>query len=131
MKTRFRFLFILIPIAYIALGGIVLMALWNWLMPALFGLGVITYPQALGLLILLRILFWRGRWIGWRPWGGYAFAPAGGGYHSPFYHHRYYWWKNMKEKWDQMGPEEKEQWKARCRKGFWDESSRPEEPVKA
>jgi len=33
------------------------MWLWNWLMPAIFNLGVITYFQAIGLAILGRLLF--------------------------------------------------------------------------
>ena len=37
--------------------GLVLKALWNWLMPAIFGLGVITYWQAFGILILAKLLF--------------------------------------------------------------------------
>ncbi len=32
-------------------------ALWNWLMPALFGWHVITYWQALGVLVLSKIFF--------------------------------------------------------------------------
>src|SRR5688572_1951842 len=32
--------------------GFVVMSLWNWLMPALFGFGMITFWQALGLLLL-------------------------------------------------------------------------------
>lgn len=31
--------------------------LWNWLMPALFGLPTITFWQAAGLMLLLSILF--------------------------------------------------------------------------
>jgi hypothetical protein len=31
--------------------------LWNWLMPALFGLGAITYWQAFGIVILTKLLF--------------------------------------------------------------------------
>ncbi len=34
-----------------------LMLLWNWLMPVIFGLTVITFWQALGLLALSKILF--------------------------------------------------------------------------
>lgn len=36
--------------------GFVIMWLWNWLMPALFGLPIITYWQGVGLFILLKIL---------------------------------------------------------------------------
>src|SRR2546428_10029441 len=41
----------------------VVMNLWNWLMPPLFGWTVIGFWQALGLLVLSRILLggWRGR----------------------------------------------------------------------
>lgn len=37
--------------------GLPLMALWNWLMPTLFGLTKITFWQAIGLNILAGILF--------------------------------------------------------------------------
>jgi len=37
--------------------GFVVMSLWNWLMPAIFGLGIITFWQALGILILGKIIF--------------------------------------------------------------------------
>jgi len=42
------------------LGGTVVKALWNWLLPPLFGFKLITFWQALGLLALSRILF--GGW---------------------------------------------------------------------
>jgi len=38
------------------LFGFVIMWLWNWLMPDLFGLTTITYWQAVGLFILSKIL---------------------------------------------------------------------------
>ncbi|WP_412984079.1 hypothetical protein [Pontimicrobium sp. IMCC45349] len=38
------------------LFGFVLMWLWNWLMPEIFGLTTINYWQAVGLFILLKIL---------------------------------------------------------------------------
>ena len=37
-----------------------LMLLWNWLMPLIFGLMVITFWQALGLLVLAKLLFGSG-----------------------------------------------------------------------
>ena len=39
------------------LFGLVVMALWNWLMPEIFGLKQITYWQGWGLFILCTILF--------------------------------------------------------------------------
>jgi len=35
----------------------VVMHLWNWLLPALFGWRQVTFWQALGLVLLCRILF--------------------------------------------------------------------------
>ena len=40
-----------------AILGFPLMLLWNWLMPTLFGLPVITFWQAIGLNFLSSILF--------------------------------------------------------------------------
>ncbi|HBL31815.1 MAG TPA: hypothetical protein DD490_33755 [Acidobacteria bacterium] len=40
-----------------ALGGGIVFFLWNWLLPTLFGWPEITFWQALGLLMLCRILF--------------------------------------------------------------------------
>ena len=37
--------------------GYLMMALWNWLMPAVFGLHTIGFWQALGLFLLFSILF--------------------------------------------------------------------------
>ena len=44
-------------VVFTFLGGQVVMRLWNWLLPSLFGLHAITFWQALGLLVLCRILF--------------------------------------------------------------------------
>ena len=51
-------LFLVVPPAMVLFGwlfGEIVMHLWNWLMPALFGLKMITFWQAIGLLILARI----------------------------------------------------------------------------
>ncbi len=40
----------------VILFGFVIMWLWNWLMPEIFGLTPLTYWQAVGLFILLKIL---------------------------------------------------------------------------
>jgi len=57
---RFRWWWLLaIPPAMVLFGwlfGEIVMHLWNWLMPALFGLKLISFWQAIGLLILARIL---------------------------------------------------------------------------
>lgn len=42
---------------FVALGGWAVMQLWNWLLPPLFGWHTVTIWQALGLLVLCRLLF--------------------------------------------------------------------------
>ncbi len=55
-----------LAVAGIAVLGLVVMALWNWLVPALFfGMKEITYLQALGILVLAKILFGGFRCHGW------------------------------------------------------------------
>ncbi|MFM9908193.1 MAG: hypothetical protein ACKVOW_02525 [Chitinophagaceae bacterium] len=56
MKKR-KPIFLLIPIALFFAVGIIIMLLWNCLIPAIFGLKAITYLQALGIFLLSRILF--------------------------------------------------------------------------
>jgi hypothetical protein len=64
MRTRSRKKWLFIVPAAIAgmllfafVGGQVVMRLWNWLLPPLFGFREVTFWQALGLLALCRILF--------------------------------------------------------------------------
>ncbi len=59
VKIAFMILAALVFAALFAAG---VMYLWNWLMPDLFGLKMIGYWQAIGLLVLSKILFsgWSG-----------------------------------------------------------------------
>jgi hypothetical protein len=45
-----------IAVVAVAVFGFILMSLWNWLATAVFGLRTITFWQALGILILSKIL---------------------------------------------------------------------------
>jgi len=74
----------------------VVMWLWNWLMPAIFGLHAINFWQALGLLALSKILF-----SGFRGRPGFAM----------------HWRQRMMERWEQMTPEEREKFQAGMRTG--------------
>jgi hypothetical protein len=62
MKSKWRWFWIA-PLAIVGMvlfafiGGEVVMHLWNWLLPPLFGWRQLTFWQALGLLALCRILF--------------------------------------------------------------------------
>jgi Ca2+/H+ antiporter, TMEM165/GDT1 family len=76
--------------------GFVVMSLWNALVPELFGGPTLKFWQALGLLLLSRILV-----------GGFK----GHGAHG-------HWRHRMRERWERMTPEERmrfrQGWKHRC-----------------
>jgi len=42
---------------FIFIGGELVLHLWNWLLPPLFGWRQVTFWQAVGILVLCRILF--------------------------------------------------------------------------
>lgn len=74
---KLRFLKPIIFLALIAVFTAIIMGLWNWLMPVIFGLTTITFWQALGLFILGRLLFGRikpARWGGRRHGFGSEFG---------------------------------------------------------
>ena len=43
--------------AFALAAGVLVKALWNWLMPPLFGLGTITFWQGFGIMVLAQLLF--------------------------------------------------------------------------
>ncbi len=63
--VKFVFFAVLI-LVFILLFGYAFMWLWNWLMPDIFGLTSITYWQAIGLLVLAKLVFggFEGRGLG-------------------------------------------------------------------
>jgi hypothetical protein len=90
---------ILALVLFIAVGGQVVLHLWNWLLPTLFGWRQINFWQALGILVLCRILF-----------GGFG----GHGFRRSHFRSR------MGERWQRMTPEERERFRQgmRGRCGF-------------
>jgi len=53
-------------IGAVLLTGFVVMTLWNGIMPEVFGFGILSIWQAIGLFVLARFLFGRSR--GWGRW---------------------------------------------------------------
>jgi hypothetical protein len=106
MTTGKRKLFWIAPAAiagialFIFIGGEIVMRLWNWLLPSLFGWRQLTFWQAVGILALCRILF-----------GSHGFR----GSRSNF---RRRMQERMAERWERMTPEERERarqsWRGRC-----------------
>ena len=50
-------MYILLGVIIVFLVGYIVMSLWNWLMPDIFGLPQIDYWKALGILLLSKIIF--------------------------------------------------------------------------
>jgi hypothetical protein len=71
----------------VTVASFVVMALWNWVMPATFGLPALTLGRAFALLVLSRLLL-----------GGFS-GPMG---------RRMHWRHRMRERWEQMSLEERE-----------------------
>jgi len=101
---------LMIALCVIAVGALVsfiVMSLWNMILPAaITGVNPINFWQALGLLILSKILF--------------------GGFHGGWKHKRQMWKERMNQKLQNMTPEQREQFKQelrnRCR-GPWSKST--------
>jgi hypothetical protein len=65
----------LFVVIFVAAFGNAVQHLWNWLAPSLFGLPVVTFWQAVGLLSLSWVLF--GGWRGLPRSGRYWSNPGG------------------------------------------------------
>jgi hypothetical protein len=89
---------------FILVGGGIVMLLWNWLLPSLFGWPQITLLQGFGLLVLCRILF-----------GGFGKGGGGGGYQNP----------------KCKSPEDRERFRQRMRERFTGRTADAEESVQA
>ena len=115
MRPRWQKLIWIAPLAilgiavFIILGGEIVKYLWNWLLPPLFGWQTLSFWQALGLLILCRILF------GGRGWHGSMRSNMR---------------RRMLERCENMTPEERERFRQRMheRWGFGPPPSETKEP---
>jgi len=106
---KFRFLGILMFLATIAGFSVAAMFLWNALMPEIFGLSVLSYWQAAGLVILARILFGG---LGLGP-GRFAAHGLRGGDDRLFAHGN-----ALREKWLNMSNDERVEFVRNHRGGF-------------
>jgi hypothetical protein len=106
--------FLVLVLTIVAIVSFVVMSLWNALIPNLFHGPVLQYWQALGLLILCRLLFggFRGRGHGWHSHGG-------GGWRRHWRHH-----------WENMTPEERERLRAKMKErcGWYPDEPPAEQP---
>jgi len=84
--------FAVLAIVAVAVFGFIVMSLWNWILPPVTGWHPITYWQALGLLVLSKILF-----------GGFR-----GG-------HGMHWRRRWARRWEQMTPDEREKFREAMR----------------
>jgi Ca2+/H+ antiporter, TMEM165/GDT1 family len=97
---RFRFLIPFFVVAFIGLFTSIVYALWNNVLIDVLPVKAITFWQAMGLLILAKILFGGFPCRG-RRWGAYGRRHA-------------------IEHWESLSPEEREKMRAEMRKRFGD-----------
>lgn len=93
MRKRLWFMipaFLVGAVLFVAVGGHLVRWLWNTLLPPLFGLPAVTFWQALGLLVLSRILF-----------GGFGMNGGSGSHY--------------RRRWEALTPEERERVRERMR----------------
>jgi type VI protein secretion system component VasK len=115
MRRNWRRMIWIAPLAilgilvFMAIGAEIVMLLWNWLLPPLFGWHQIAFWQALGILVLCRILF-----------GGHGFR------RGP--RRDWYWRRRIFERWENMTPEEREKLRQRMRNGCGPYGSTAAEP---
>lgn len=103
-------MFAIVAAAFAALVVFTLMYCWNYVMPSVFGLPMISFWQALALLIVSKILLWNNwRRGGRRHWG-------------PPQHVREMWAGRLQHKMQNLTPEEKERmrkfWEHKCGRRF-------------
>lgn len=107
-RFKIKKFFMILGIAILAtvVFGFVVMSLWNAILPAVLGVKAVSFWQALGILVLSKILF-----------GGFG---RGGG---AFARRRHEWKNQVEQKLAAMTPEEREQfkaeWKNRCGSMRW------------
>ena len=124
--------FLAFSLLFVGLAGLVVMALWNALLPPVLGVRAISFGQATGLLVLSRILFGGPRGYGFRGFGPRwrnGYEPGGWGGYGPIE-----WKEKMNERWQKMTPEQRgqirRQWRDKCgpgRRGRWGRGSQPEQ----
>jgi len=101
-KRRF-FLFPLFAAAFIFVGGLVVMLLWNSILPdVISSVGKLTYVQAIGILVLSKILF-----------GGFK-GRGGHGDHCGRGHGGFGWREKMKGMTEEEREKFKSEWRERC-----------------
>ena len=106
-RRKWRPFFIILMPAFLAVFGLGTMLLWNSVLTAVIGVSAVTYWQALGILLLSKILF--GHFGGGHRWHrrpGFAMA-------------------NFREEYMHMSDEDKKKFKEEWRKRF-DESEKTE-----
>jgi len=97
---RFRFLIPLFVLGLVALFALAVYGLWNGVLAEVVAVKTVTYWQALGILLLARILFG-------------AFPGRRGGPFGPPWRSR-----RMMERWQSLTPEQREKMREEMRRRF-------------
>ncbi|MFN8207454.1 MAG: hypothetical protein U0T82_08605 [Bacteroidales bacterium] len=96
--------------AFAFLLGTLIVYLWNWLMPLLFGIKTITFWQAIGLLVLARIIFGGVRTGGHRHGMPYRKHAIHGNNHHKMHTAPYSKWAYYDDYWQEEGEKKYEEY---------------------
>ncbi|WP_211345549.1 hypothetical protein [Paraflavitalea soli] len=117
-NERKAFMILACVVAFISLFSFIVMKLWNAILPDVLHVSTITFWQAMGILVLSKILFG-----GFGGWG----------------HKKHEWKRKLNEKWQDMTPEERMKFKETlqnrfgrrwCPPGYDRQETRKDEGVK-
>jgi Ca2+/H+ antiporter, TMEM165/GDT1 family len=91
------FMILFFVTAFISLFSFIVMSLWNAILPQVLHVTTITFWQAMGILVLSKILFG-----GFGGWG----------------HKKHEWKRKIQQKWQGMTPEEREKFEETLKSRF-------------
>lgn len=97
-----RWIRVLIPfvvLGFVALLTFAVYGLWNHVLTDVVAVKAVTFWQALGILVLAKILF-----------GGFPGRAAGGAWRR----------RGFRRRWERLTPEQRERWRAEMRRRFGD-----------
>ena len=107
-KVMKGIMYVLFGTAFAILMGFVFMWLWNWLMPDLFGLPLLTFWKSVGLILMAKILFGFGKGH-----GKHKHCKHCGGKGE---HKKSYWREHYKKKMAGMSPDERAKYQEKMKK---------------
>jgi hypothetical protein len=108
--------FVIFGLAMVIVLGLVTQFLWNFIMPEIFGLPLITFWQGIAMFALAKLIFGFGGSGGRGKWGGYR---------------NHQWKREWAEKYSKLSPEDRERFKQKLKDKWCSWEENPAKPAEA